>query len=327
MLRRQGSLILVCMLVLIISGCNLLFPPPKPTGNLTIHTLVPSSLESQEIELILNQGGNHSTVFLFPLQGEENLLRVDELYTGEWTVIINLKNNEGVITHTGNTQVEILPDQTTLTNLSLLPNNGIIRVIIDLTSMADEALVQRARLSVEPGGYNSSTRQEGSYVIEVQREVSPRTYDYRISLYGEGSSAEHLIYASPWYQTTVDPGKVNTIYWSVTSGSMELVSEIISLPLPPANPEANHLGNGTIEITWTPNPDPSITGYRIYVKDKLSGPFKLEEEVGADQNRCEINLRLKSTEQTIYMAVSAYSAEGFESFRTDPLEVSLPAKN
>jgi hypothetical protein len=88
----------------------------------------------------------------------------------------------------------------------------------------------------------------------------------------------------------------------------------ITVPAPPVRPL------GSVELTWNPSPDSSVTGYRVY-QGGITGNYTNSYAIG---NRTNATVAPLLEGVTYYFAVTAYDATGAESRPSN--EVSFTAQ-
>ena len=74
-------------------------------------------------------------------------------------------------------------------------------------------------------------------------------------------------------------------------------------------------GAQTVTVTWTPSPDQSVVGYKLY-SGRSSRHYTVQEPLG-DKTSAQVTV----DQGAVYVAVSAYTAEGLESVLSDELVV------
>lgn len=77
----------------------------------------------------------------------------------------------------------------------------------------------------------------------------------------------------------------------------------------------------TLQITWTPNTEPDLAGYKIYM-GTATGQYGLPQDVGNVTSRT-ITLT-PTTGATYYFALTAYDTSGNESGYSDEVSVFIP---
>lgn len=314
----------------LLAGCinRNVTPLPRGTASLAVETVLPAHVagDTSQVNLILRQDARELR-FDVPIEGRSVSFVVDSLYAGNWDVTLQIIDFEGDVIYLATTEVPLLNDETTLARLDLVPAPGLLEVYIDLSTFHDKDRVGRARVSVTPGGYSSSIREEGSDVIRIEREVAPRTYDFRVSLYGDEYS--NAIYNSPWQPVDIRPGKVTTVVWSVATGDLQVIGEVYPAPGRPEALQAEAIEKGSaLRLRWAPGPDAEYAvAYRIYERSAPFDYYRLIEEVPSDTFEWILDTSRLTTPQTRVYAVAAVSSLGFESLRSEPVEVHFPLPN
>jgi len=92
-----------------------------------------------------------------------------------------------------------------------------------------------------------------------------------------------------------------------TSAESDGQPSLTRVPVPPL----------LVSVGWQPSPDQSVVGYNLYIGD-ASHQYTTKQSVGN-----QTVAQLPIDENTIYVAVSAYTAEGLESQLSEELTVSL----
>lgn len=324
-MKRIHLLVLPLLVSILLSGCLNRLPALSGSSALAVETVLPAHVvdEASKVELVLRQHARELT-FELPLENESVSHVVDSLYEGTWEAELRIVDFEGDVIYRAVSEVLLFRDQTTLAKLDLVPAPGLLEVYIDLSNFQDKDSVGRARVSVTPGGYSSSIREEGSDIIRIEREVDPRTYDFRVSLYGEEYS--NAIYNSPWQPVDIRPGKVTTVVWSVSKGDLQIVGNLHPAPGSPEALRAEPVENGkALRLTWAPGPNYEYaTAFRIYQRSAPFDYYKMIQEVPSDTFEWVIDTSSLTTPHTRVYAVSAVSAMGSESLRSEPVEVTLP---
>lgn len=324
-MRKIRASIMLLASLLLLTGCVGTFrvPTPKGTGMITLSAVLPASVieSTPRLELVLRQ---HTREQRLPVPYEDGVaaIAVDSLYEGVWEVTLQLVDDEGDVIYVAQQDVSVFADQTSTVELVLVPAPGLLRVFIDLEHFRDSDAVRRARLSVTPGGYSSGTRQEGASTIQIERELDPQTYDYRISLYGEKDNEDHVVYHSPWTPVTIQPGKVTTILWAAETGAVEVIGSIVPAPEPPTDFAVEVVGDGTLRFTWQATFD--AAGYRLY---ELRTPFDYYRqlaEIPAEADVWVVDVSSLKTPHTRQYVLTSFNSEGFESPRTLPVSVQFP---
>jgi len=70
-----------------------------------------------------------------------------------------------------------------------------------------------------------------------------------------------------------------------------------------------------VTVTWDPSPDQSVVGYKLY-SGSTSQHYSAQEPLG-DRTSAQVTV----DQGAVYLAVSAYTAEGIESVLSDELVV------
>src|SRR5690606_8099866 len=98
-------------------------------------------------------------------------------------------------------------------------------------------------------------------------------------------------------------------------------ASLIDMPQPPRG-VALDVRDDEVWLTWTAAPEgPPASLYRIYRKEDVFAAYKQIAEVPAEVDEHLIGpVPAESTEAVL--AVTAVSAEGLESFRSDPVPLS-----
>lgn len=157
------------------------------------------------------------------------------IYEGRWQVLLEVRDQEGYITHRGEAEVQVTADRSpVLLEMALQPLPGRLRVVADLTGFSAQEQVSRARLVSMPGEKRfESLREPGSPFIRWDVELAPGSYELQVQLYGDSFHAYNLIYAAPWMSLDVYPGRSSELTWSPATGEIQLVGTIPTLPAAP----------------------------------------------------------------------------------------------
>src|SRR5690554_695326 len=132
--------IMLCFLIIILSGCGSKPPGSKPEyGHLEL-TFSPDGMEIQTIKPNLDMNVNSYDVDgagpdgnTFKEQGLEGpTWKVESLKAGDWTVIVKAKNAAGVVIGEGNKQATVIANQTVSVEIPVTPltGTGTLRVTI-----------------------------------------------------------------------------------------------------------------------------------------------------------------------------------------------------
>lgn len=327
MKRVHALPVVVVALVAFLTGCMGRIVPSRPPGtaSLAVETVLPAEVVEQtnQAELILRQDSRELR-YDVPIEDRSFRFVVGSLYEGNWEITLHIIDSEGDVVYRAVADVPLLSNQTTVAQLDLVPAPGLLEVYIDLSTFHDKDRVGRARISVSPGGYSSAIREDGSDVIHITREVAPRTYDFRVSLYGDEYS--NAIYNSPWRPVDIRPGKVTTVIWSVSTGDLQVVGEVHPAPGRPEALRAEPVEDGsTLRLTWGPGSNAHYAiAYRIYERSTPFDYFRMIQEVPGDTFEWMIDASRLTTPHTRVYAVSAVSSLGFESLRSEPVVVEFP---
>jgi hypothetical protein len=81
----------------------------------------------------------------------------------------------------------------------------------------------------------------------------------------------------------------------------------------PATPAA---GSQSVTVAWSPSPDESVVGYQLY-RGERSGVYTIKTPLGN-----ETSAELMISDSAVYVAVSAYTAEGLESVLSNEVVLS-----
>jgi|SRR4051812_20026009 hypothetical protein len=93
-----------------------------------------------------------------------------------------------------------------------------------------------------------------------------------------------------------------------SAGSMVSAHAETALSLPP--------GSLTVTVAWDPSPDEAVVGYQLYSGNR-SGHYSNKTPLG-NQTSAQVAL----SDSALYLAVSAYTAEGLESVLSNEVTVS-----
>jgi hypothetical protein len=77
----------------------------------------------------------------------------------------------------------------------------------------------------------------------------------------------------------------------------------------------------SISVTWDPSPDDSVVGYRVY-SGNVSGQYTASQALG-DQTTADVAIN----GGTVYIAVTAYTADGIESALSEELLVAKDSQD
>lgn len=299
----------------LLAGCTTPLFRAAPEGSGTLHlqaVLAGAAAGSgHQLEVHLqHQAQRHSEVV--PLVDGRASLSFEGLLMGIWQVELVLRDADGDITHSGGGNITLFADQVVDASFALVPRPGELRVEIDLGGIPDPALkaaIERARVNVNPGGYSSGVRAEGSDVIEITRSLAPQSYDFQVTLYGEDFLAASRLYASPWYPVSIRPGKVTEVRWVPSVGSVNVIGTVVGPPAPPEDLRIVSI-DGPYRLRWTPGEvygAPVEAGWRIYFRENDFEPYRLIDELPYDVTEWEFEPPPSSEATRYQVAVTAYA--------------------
>lgn len=72
-------------------------------------------------------------------------------------------------------------------------------------------------------------------------------------------------------------------------------------------------GEATINLTWDPNSEPDLAGYRVYESLTAGGPYSILKDVGNVTTFTIKKTVPDGTATTLYYVVTAYDQSGLES--------------
>ena len=104
------------------------------------------------------------------------------------------------------------------------------------------------------------------------------------------------------------------------TSSMAHTNSLSGLPLSTGATAATASdGPQTVTVTWNPSPDQTVVGYKLY-SGRSSRHYTVQEPLG-DKTSAQVTV----DQEAVYLAVSAYTAEGFESVLSEELVVRSDA--
>jgi len=136
-----------------------------------------------------------------------------------------------------------------------------------------------------------------SYTISIQgfpaftnNNIFANTTLYELRNENPPSSPPYLNVTNNWWGTTSDSVIQQKIYDWFDDASRGIVTyspylttpDTIAPVSPPANVSKTNLGGGQIQITWSPNPEADIAGYRVYWGGFTGWSFTNSFDVGND---------------------------------------------
>lgn len=258
LLRQARAASLLLLIGIVITGCwHRPAPgaPPHPTLGDGIGALaVTAAMESPGsaagmLHVVLQHVGlvmEHS----FPIVDGKAEGVLEGIYEGRWDVALEVWDEDGILTHRGTTQVTIYPDQATDLDVTLEPLPGTLLVHADLSGFRDEARVDRARLNIhEPREYVNAVREGRDPIITWRHELAPGTYDVHIGLYNDSFHQHRLIYAGPWFQVDVHPGRTTEASWHPATGEVRFAGIVRHAPPPPRDVTVSRSGD-TVTVAW-----------------------------------------------------------------------------
>lgn len=248
----RGSVLLLA--ALLAGGCwyRPAAPQPLPEGAGTVELGVRIAAFQEgadQLTIVLRQGGivlEHSIPLVDGLAADT----LEGVYAGTWDAVLEVRDREGYVTHRGQSQVTVYPDEEASLHVVLDPLPGRLQARADLTGFHHEHLVGRARLYVQPGELRlESHRAPGQPYIDWQRDISPGTYDMQVVLYGESFHNHNAIYAGPWFSVDVRPGRTIEVTWQAATGRIDVAGAVRTLPLAPRDVTARVEGDEVV-VEW-----------------------------------------------------------------------------
>lgn len=316
------------LLVALAGGC--IYPPSlqnsrwtggDQTGSIYLATPL-SALEGGTFsgaKLRLTQG-NLTRELLLEVTDGEVTGHVDNLPVGDWNVTLDIYDQDGDVTHRASAVVRIRPDETTTLRLQAEPNDGMLEIEADISGFSEAHEVQRARINF----HNNQTAtlypdELDPMLFRGTKALRPGDYDYQIELYGATQYAQDRLYRSPWESVRIYPGKTVKVRWQARSGAAHIEMGLSQMPPPPSELRLETTETGG-RLTWLPAADPSVSGYRIYLKHDEFGAFSLVDEVPASERAWETTA--KDVKDGAWAAVTAVTSDGRESFRSNVIYIA-----
>lgn len=234
--------------------------PPRPTlgdgvGALAVTAAMDSPGSSAGMLHVVLQHVGLIVEHSFPIVDGKAEGVLEGIYEGRWDVALEVRDDDGVLTHRGTAQVTIFADKATDLHVTLEPLPGTLFVQVDLSGFRDEARVDRARLNIyEPSHYVNAVREGPEPIITWDHQLPPGTYDVHIGLYNESFHQHRLIYAGPWFQVDVHPGRTTEASWHPATGEVRFAGIVRQAPQPPRDVTASRHGD-TVIVEWAvPSP-------------------------------------------------------------------------
>lgn len=255
---------------------------------------------------------------------------LEGVYAGTWDALFEVRDKEGYITHRGQSQVTVYPDEEASLHVVLDPLPGQLQVRADLAGFHHEHLVDRARLYVQPGELRlESPRSPDEPFIHWSRDIAPGTYDMQVVLYRETFHSHNAVYAGPWFSVDVQPGRTVDITWQAATGRIDFAGAVRTLPPAPRDVTARVEGNEVVvewvttspravesAVWWSPSPwDLPREVARLPVGGGTGTPDRFRHRPGDEGALPGSRL--------VY-AVTSVDADGFHSLRTAAPPVLWP---
>lgn len=265
-------------------------------------------------KLRLSQG-NLTRELLLDVAGEAVSAHVDNLPVGDWSVTLDIYDQEGDITHTASGTVRIRAGETTSLRLDAQPNEGILEITAEIYGFLEAERVKRARINF----HNNQTAtlypdELDPMLFRGRKALRPGDYDFQIELYGETQYASDRLYRSPWESVRIYPGKTLKVNWQAHAGTAHIEMGLSQMPPPPSGLRLEH-GEAGFQLSWLPSADPYVSAYRIYLKHDEYGAFSLTEEVPSSQWVWPVSA--KEIKTGAWATVTAVKDDGRESFRSN----------
>lgn len=317
--RRPRALVILTLLLVaaLIGGCLGPVREPSGAGVGTMHLVMPlSALQGSGVsgaKLRLTQGILVRELLL-DVTGELITAEIERLPVGDWVAELNIYDLEGDVTHTASGVVRVRPGETALLRLEAQPHDGVLEIIAHIHEFPEASLVQRVRITFQNGQSATLQRDEHDPMIfHGSKELRPGDYDYRIELYGEQQLASQRYYQSPWESVRIHAGKSTRTTWHAAAGAVHVEMGMNRMPAPPGLLGVEATEQGYV-LYWEASPD-DVAAYRVYLKTDEFAAYSAKHETPASERSWEVPE--KETTRDTWAAVTAVTADGRESFRSN----------
>ncbi len=210
--------------------------------------------------------GNLTRELLLEVTDGEVIGHVDNLPVGDWNVTLDIYDQDGDITHRASAVVRIRPDETTTLRLQAEPNEGMLEIEADISAFSKPSEVNG------PGSTSTTTKRPPFTLTSSTRccSAAQSAPAGRLRLSDRAVRGDPIrpgsLYRSPWESVRIYPGKTVKVRWQARSGAAHIEMGLSQMPPPSFGTALGNHGETGGRLTWLPAADPSVSGYRIYLK-------------------------------------------------------------
>lgn len=246
-----------------------------------------------------------------------------QLFIGEWQVQMLVLDAAEKPIYQGSTTVTVKANTTTEATITLRPADGILKVRMYLDDFAYIDGVIKGKLLTNEEPYVNFTVEDISKPVEVTLQLAPKHYDIAVVLYKDAYYNSNKFFTGEYQSVSIESGRTTFIEWRPSTGEVSIGVEIDKGPLPPKDVTFSLTRPGTITLTWTPS-DGSVAAYNIYYRvDRQFMGYRLWKTVPATTTEIEVDLTQFSDAVELEMVITAVSASGVESHRSNSIYLPL----
>lgn len=299
------------------------FPMDGPTGTIQAFAALQSSdLDGYSVKTSFIRGKTILTQNSVISDGEIKITS-PKLFIGEWQIqMLVLDPTERPI-YQGGTTVTVKADTTTEVTITLRPADGTLKVRMDLTEFSYIDGVIKGKLLTNEEPYANFTVEDITKPVEVTLQLAPKNYDIAVALYKDAYYNYNMFFQSEYQSVTIESGRTTLVDWRPSLGEIDIGVEIDEGPFPPTNVALSLTGPFTAALSWA-SAGADVARYNIYYRvDRQFMGYQLWQSVPASQTQVEINLADFEDAAELELVLTAVSASGVESRRSNSVYLQL----
>ena len=312
--RHIGSLVMLLLLICA-TACTPHSPLTAKTPLTVLGALEASGMpDASEAHVIISRG-KHSIEEKVPVTNN-SFTAAFEVPVGEWTVIVLLVDDEGMVLFQSKpqkTQITLAGPQ--FMELVLRPADSKVHVTINVDNYVFKHEAMRARIHFNDEIYEV-TRSDSTTPLKKTIELTPGSYEFKVELYTESFRVGDRLGSGIWEVLHVSEKEELFIEWSPVTEALHITGRVEVLLPGPENVELTDMPHGVL-LSWDPIPHDEVTGYFVLAQTSRLNRFQLLNTIATEEPSFLHVFESDAPSEITYI-VAAISTGGLVGYYSDP---------